>query len=91
MNNSRWIDSKVKLNNKELEAFETKLQDILNQTSIKQQNAWSKELEIQITEELGKMNIDQRKKEMWVKAGSALIRDILGFGSSFVTKKTEKL
>ncbi len=56
-----------------------------------QQNAWTKELSVAVTQELGKLNISQKNKEMWHKSITKVIGDLMGLGGNAMKAYTSTI
>ena len=78
----------TKLTEKDIENYEAAFNNILKNTEIMQQNAWTKELSVAVNEELGKLNISQKNKEMWHKSITKMIGDIMGLGGDYMKMLT---
>ncbi len=78
----------TELTQKDIENYEAAFNNILKNTEIMQQNAWTKELSVAVTQELGKLNISQKNKEMWHKSITKVMGDLLGLGGDYMKMLT---
>ncbi len=81
----------TELTQKDIENYEAAFNNILTNTNIMQQNAWTKELDVAVKQELGKLNISQKNKEMWHKSITKVMGDILGLGGDALKAYTSTI